>query len=327
MSKCKLLIRFFIYFLSGVVILYLSLIVFNFYKFRNCHYIVNVYDGMGNQFYQYSFGHILAQETGRKVCYTYGETFHRKFHLFKKGERQKHEVLMLDKFNIKDDILLNDHFHIIAPKFLGFTRVKYFDNLFAFHKNEELVFRKNKTYFYRMYFSEKYFNKYRKDLLKLFELKVPLNEKNKEMLKEIKKHKNSVSIHIRRGDYLKSNNAGFNIVTIDNYYNKALKIFENMDDVHYFVFSNDIEWVKQNLKTNKPTTYVDINGETEGYFDFELMRNCKHNIIANSTFSTWAAYLNDNKDRVVVAPKNYHRSATDLNDFALTEWIRIDNKI
>ena len=194
MSKCKLLIRFLVYFLSGVVILYLSLIAFNFYKFRNCHYIVNVYDGMGNQLYQYSFGHILAQETGRKVCYTYGVTFDRKFHLFKKRERQKHEVLMLDKFNIKDDILLNDHFHIIASKFLGFTKVKYFDNLFAFHKNEELVFKKNKTYFARMLFSEKYFNKYRNDLLKLFELKVPLSAKNKEMLKEIKKHKNSADL-------------------------------------------------------------------------------------------------------------------------------------
>ena len=99
------------------------------------------------------------------------------------------------------------------------------------------------------------------------------------------------------------------------------------NDLNLYFFSNDIEWVKQNLKTNKPTTYVDINGEMEGYFDFELMRNCKHNITANSTFSTWAAYLNDNKDRIVVTPKNYHRIFPRFNDLALKEWIMIDNKI
>lgn len=279
---------------------------------------------MGNQFFEYSFGYILEKETGQKVCYDLS------FFSKPNNQRESHEVLMLDKFNV-------DMHNVVVFKkkynkrLFGLKRryeiIGNFDNVFRFDKEENLFFNNRRKVFTYNYFSEKYFDKYKDDLLKLFELKVPLNEKNQKMLKEIKRHKNSVSIHIRRGDYLKYSQYR-DVVTIDNYYNKALKVFDNMKDVHYFVFSNDTKWAKENLKTNKPTTYVDINGETDAYFDFELMKNCKHHINSNSTFSYWVSYLSVHEDGIVVAPKKLNNDATEQDrrkSLNLKDWVLIDN--
>ena len=286
---------------------------------------------MGNQFLEYSFGHILEKETGKKVCYDLS--------FYNTSKREKHEAYMLNKYSVDiGDTVFENKIGFLKSKrqlfqrltsFKEYKKLNWTEATYRFDLVTDEIFGLNRIFFSNPnLFSEKYFNKYREDLLKIFELKVPLDDKNKKMLEEIKKHKNSVSIHVRRGDYLKY--AFFqNILTIDNYYNKALKIFDKMDDVHYFIFSDDLEWAKENLKTNKPTTYVDINDGQHGYFDLELMKNCKHNIIANSTLSWWGAYLNNNPDKVIVAPKNFqhgdvskYRQAMNLKD-----WIVIDNKI
>ena len=155
---------------------------------------------MGNQFFEYSFGYILEKETGRKVCYDLS------FFNKPNDQRESHEVLMLDKFNV--DISNSITFNKKDNKrklgiFKMYKVIRHFDNIFRFDKEEDWLFNSRRKVFTYNYFSEKYFDKYKDDLLKLFELKVPLNAKNQKMLKEIKKHKNSVSVHIRRGDYLK----------------------------------------------------------------------------------------------------------------------------
>ena len=202
------------------------------------------------------------------------------------------------------DLTLIDNIHFYKKnlfKFLLYKNNKEYDfNYDDFEK----ISKENNINFLNLIFSEKYFKKYESDFKRQFSLKIPLDKKNKKMLNRIKKYKNSVSIHVRRGDYLKHKNV-FHALTIENYYNKAVKVFDNMEDVHFFVFSNDIDWAKKNFKIGKPTTYVDINSELEPYFELELMKNCKHNIVANSTFSSLAAYLNDNKNKIVVFPEKW----------------------
>lgn len=117
--------------------------------------------------------------------------------------------------------------------------------------------------------------------------------------------KNSVMLHVRRGDYLKDTNK--NIVLEKTYYDEAiLYILKQEKNIELFIFSDDIEWVKNNWLFNVPTNYVipDMEGDTSIH-ELELMSNCKHHIIANSTFSWWGAWLGNKTGQIVISPKNW----------------------
>jgi hypothetical protein len=133
----------------------------------------------------------------------------------------------------------------------------------------------------------------------------------------------SVSIHIRRGDYLSSKFVdGFsNICTID-YYNRSIdKIKSNLDLPVFFVFSDDQEWVKQNIII-KNAFYLNHNIGKNSWQDMYLMSKCKHNIIANSSFSWWGAWLNSNNQKIVIAPKKWWNDFKQ-DDVVPETWVRL----
>ena len=168
--------------------------------------------------------------------------------------------------------------------------------------------------------TEKYFVEVREQLLEDFTLNKELNKKNKILLEEIKTT-NSVSIHFRRGDYLKQRVANSIGNIKEQYYHDAIKLIsaKTKNDLTLFVFSDDINWVKNNVQFGHKTVYVNINSAKQGYFDLELMKNCKHNIIANSSFSWWGAWLNENPEKIVVAPSPIRPNGKDF-DFIPTSW-------
>lgn len=128
-------------------------------------------------------------------------------------------------------------------------------------------------------------------------LRQPLQQNAEKVLEEIRS-KESVCLHVRRGDYLR-----FEALQVCNYeyYSKGMSyVAERVANPHFFVFSDDIEWVKTNYKIPYPHTFVQEKHAAP--FELELMRNCKHFVISNSTFSWWAQYLSEYKDSVVVAP-------------------------
>ena len=126
-----------------------------------------------------------------------------------------------------------------------------------------------------------------------------LDEKNKECLNEIQKT-NSVSVHLRRGDYV---DIGLDICGKE-YYNKAMEIVEGkLRDIVYYVFSDDEKEAKIMFGDKKNVVYVTHNKGTNSYRDMQLMSKCKHNIIANSTFSYWGAWLNSNEEKIVIRPR------------------------
>jgi len=145
------------------------------------------------------------------------------------------------------------------------------------------------------------------------------NETNNINLAEDINLNNSVSVHVRKGDYLHHKEV-FAEVTL-NYYKNAVKfIKENVNNPKFYVFSDDIRWCEQEFDklgmTNSNTVFINWNYGDKSYRDMQLMSLCKHNIITNSGFSTWAAFLNQNPDKVVVKPKEYFTK----------EWIMVNGE-
>jgi hypothetical protein len=173
--------------------------------------------------------------------------------------------------------------------------------------------------------TEKYFADIGRLIRDEFEVTPPLIGKNKELFELIKKT-NSVSIHIRRGDYVTAESARNILGPLDaEYYYRCVDYINNrVNNPHYFLFSDDPNWVFSNFKIHHPVTIIDNNSIDECYEDLRLMKQCKHHIIANSTFSWWGAWLSPIQDKIVLAPKNWHADKNrKTHDLIPTSWTRI----
>ena len=155
---------------------------------------------------------------------------------------------------------------------------------------------------------EKYYSDILYDLREKIQFPKSTNPLNKKMAEEMRGC-NSVSIHIRRGDYLKPENAAmFGNICTDAYYETAMeKIKEAVPDAHFYLFSDDIAYVEQKY-VGDAYTIVDINHGSDSFYDMWLMSRCKHNICANSTFSFWGARLNGNEDKIMIRPTIHKNS-------------------
>ena len=147
--------------------------------------------------------------------------------------------------------------------------------------------------------SENYFKKIRSILIREFVPKEKI--KISRELKMAIEDPESVSIHIRRGDYVKTNHA-LNL----SYYEKAIEYIKRYYKRPYFViFSDDLDWVENNLHINEKFIYANKSGKLKDYEELFIMSRCKSIIISNSTFSWWAAWLNRNEKKIIVAPKQW----------------------
>jgi len=174
--------------------------------------------------------------------------------------------------------------------------------------------------------SEKYFADVVEELRQAFRFKYPLEGEAKELSQQIRSA-NSVSLHVRRGEYVALEH--FVGTTDLGYYERAANFVNERSKTMgsepptFFVFSDDIEWCKKKLKLPFPKVYLDqTSAGPKDSHHLQLMSLCRHNIIANSTFSWWGAWLNANHDKTVVAPKRwYPNNAKD--DLVPERWIRM----
>ncbi len=265
--------------------------------------IIKIQGGLGNQLFQYAFGKAL-QNNGKSIFFDlswYTKNPHLRWerpYNLNKFHTQVNRSPFLS--NIKR---IKDHGCTIDFDLLKLDNV-YFDGYWQYHA------------FYT-------------DLQPILQKEFTLREEyyTKEFLayKEMVFGCDSISVHVRRGDYVGKN--GFHTLPFSYYYEAISKIKGN----HIFIFSDDISWCKKRFQQEyftQPLTFI----SSKDYLDFELMKFCKHNVISHSTFSWWAAYLNSNEQKIVVAPAQWTTSKYNLKNYDNTlhypsSWVKLKTEL
>jgi hypothetical protein len=273
--------------------------------------IVQLNGGLGNQLFQYAIARSLSEKLHSEVVLD--------LNIYNKTGLRAHEFYALKHFNVNAEIAnssdtklfySNNFFRKVQRRIMrqtGTGKIKqvYEREQFVFNPD---VFKYSGNIYLRGYWqSEKYFKSIEGIIRSELSLKDSLSQKTLEVSKEITAKRNTVSLHIRRGDYvtdIKTYNT-LGLCSLD-YYRRCVSVLGNeLGGLNIFVFSDDPVWVKENIVFNHPLYFVNHNNIKYAYEDMFLMSLCEHNIIANSSFSWWGAWLNNNKNKIVLAPKKW----------------------
>lgn len=271
--------------------------------------IVNLIGGVGNQMFQYAIGYVLSKNTGFDLYVdlsAYSDYKVRNFELNKFG------------FDIKVAQVCD--FENLNKKHL-FKKTLYKDKKKTFCP--QVLKIKHSAYLKGFWQSEKYFIDNRDDILSLFNFRDKSFIKNDTLLSDIK-NSNSVSINLRLGDYITNDaNKKIHFVCKKDYYTNAIEYMsKSINNPKFFVFSDDIEGSCAYLPEGHEYIYANTaNWQEDMYF----MSQAKHNIVANSSFSWWAAWLNNNSGKIVVAPSRWFTREAKINDkdFIPESWVKI----
>ena len=265
--------------------------------------VTDLIGGIGNQLFQYCAGRSLAY------------TNHVDLKLNISGfDGYKLRRYALNHFNFDAEILSEDE-----QKTLTIYSEK------SFRYDPDFFDLTDHTFIKGYWQSEKYFSMIKDVLLTELQIITPPSKINEKLIDEIQSC-NAVSLHIRRGDYISdiSTYKVHGICDLD-YYDRCLKIVaEQIFDPHVYIFSDDPRWAIDHLRIDLKTTYVTHNDPEHHYEDLRLMSLCRHNIIANSSFSWWGAWLNKHQDKIVLAPKRwFRRDVPDASDLIPNHWLKV----
>jgi hypothetical protein len=281
--------------------------------------IVRIIGGLGNQMFQYAMAKSLASLNKGNV----------KLDLRYIKKYETHPFL-LDKLNVKYEEVTSKELKIFNSSRLNIIKRILVKKRYMKEKSltfdSKILEIKGKKYLAGYFQCEKYFKNIRNDLLKDFSIQNMDNQNYS--IAEKARSRNSVSLHVRRGDYFSNSVAlqTHGLCSLD-YFSRAVEhIADRVEEPEFFVFSDDPEWAIKNIRLDFAVNYIDINGKENGHKDMYLMRNCKHNIIANSSFSWWGAWLNKNNDKIVIAPMNWFVDKKRQNqsaDIVPSSWLRL----
>lgn len=293
--------------------------------------ITRLIGGLGNQMFQYAIARSIAHvnKTDIKLDVSVYESHEGWIALPRHYELKNLNIIenVANMREIEEIKGKNRRFQSILEKipFRSSNRLNcYYKEKEEFYCDSKVFGLKGSIYLEGYFQTEKYFKNIEELIKNDFMVRTEADETNQSLLDKIRSS-NAVAVHVRRGDNTPTDS--IHGVCSSNYYRKGIEIIaEEIADPHFFIFSNDAKWAKRNLQTHFPSTYVSHNGIDKGYEDMRLMRNCKHFLIANSTFSWWGAWLSRNPDKIVLAPKRWFKKPGYRNtrDLIPESWRQID---
>ncbi len=296
-------------------------------------FIIGLGDGLGNQMFQYAFYYSMKKAYPQSRILFDDKYFYGSVNVHNGIELERIFSLEVPVCTKRQALGLADY-HIEIKKqhpvmsllwgirkTISGSKESYLaiDDATSYYKE---VYELNplKSYYLRgNWINSKYFDAYRDELLELYKFPIIDESQNKMYAEEIEKSE-SVSVHLRAGDYV--NNPDLEQLTKD-YYDAAIKYIRESigESIKLFIFSDDKNYAEKKFSFIQNKTIINCNTGLSSYRDMQLMSMCKHNIIANSTFGFWGAYLNKSKKKIVIAPKKASKNC--INPFACDDWILI----
>lgn len=289
--------------------------------------VLHMSGGLGNQMFQYAFGRAAANRLGVELLLDLSDptlSIHQGFELNKVFGIQAKVATESDMYAVlgwqRSEIVRK------AIKKIGFTSVvaKRWVDEPHFHFSAEMLQVPDKTYLNGYWQSEKYFNIVADCIRDEFKFSKPPIGLNNTLAQEIADgDTTAISLHVRRGDYVHNQvvNQVHGSCSLAYYHAAIQYVMERVDNPLFYVFSDDMDWVHSHLEMPFPHKLITHNRGESSYEDMRLMSLCKHNIIANSSFSWWGAWLNDNPEKVVVAPKNWFADESRPHDLFPIGWV------
>ena len=285
--------------------------------------ITRIVGGLGNQMFQYAAGRALSLASGQPLKLDLTEM-----------QRYKLRPLQLDQFNIQGDVAGDQDLPVKQRKSLFGRMVTSFKNRNRIPQvvekapgfDRDILDIRGPVHLSGYWQSEKYFDAYADMIRKDFSLREPFSAQRQQTLDLIREAEFPISVHVRRGDYVTNPTANAIHGTCEpEWYATAMQeMAARFGSPSFFVFSDDPDWARQNLKPVGPMVFVEPQTDGRDGEDIHLMSACHSHIIANSTFSWWGAWLNPRADKHVVAPAQWFRSQQHAgNDLVPDEWERL----
>jgi len=284
--------------------------------------IVQIKGGLGNQLFSYAAAYGIAKENQTELIldrYIYDTSY------------------VLRRYMLNDFPMINNEFVIknapfknkisqIIYKTSRKVKLNYKYNVNIVLEDEEFKYQSIKINSENIYLNGywqnyNYFNKYKKDIVEMFQPNIELSERDETLLSKIQRS-NSVAVHVRRGDYVKFKGGK---CLSESYYMEAIQYIKSNrgEDCIYYIFTDDVEYCKDIFKGIKNVKFIAEESSLDDLEEFYLMSKCKDIIMANSSFSWWAAYLSNCNEKIVIAP------VVDMwtEEFYLPEWVKLKSEL
>lgn len=289
---------------------------------------VNIIGGLGNQMFQYAAGRSLAIHLNDYYKLDLNDfdryALHNGYELKRvfdvpiepTSPDELQSVLGLRRLPLVKKILRRRQFSFLrGQKFIVEPHFNFWPKFFSLNSS---------SYLHGYWQSEKYFKSIVKVIRGDFKFRKPLVGKSLIVANQIDTI-NAISLHVRRGDYVNdSKTSSIMSVCDSDYYGRAISYMANkVSNPVFYVFSDDMDWVKRSVCIDYPCVYIDHNKGLDSYIDMQLMSLCKHHVIANSSFSWWGAWLNPRAEKIVIAPRVWFRNGNNDSDLIPSEWVRL----